>query len=859
MRTWQVDCISLAEMGPGATLASALAQPNFTVWRRLSFGAAHDALKLGQTPTLQRRPMDAEHAHVAAALRPIREQRARIAALVTKPEFGPLLLSEVEPLLGPEQRPPLVPLVPLSSCARSCGGRGWCELVHGRAQCGCFVAGGLLRGAGFGGPMCEGEHPRARPHRRPADPAVGGAPHWGPACPGECSGRGVCDWQGFCKCDDGFWGLDCAIQMGASGRPEFAERAPRLVGALGLKQRGRRSGLQSARPRVYVLDLPPVYRFGVDFARQFEDRLHERFRASVHRTADIQRADFVYMPGPPLVIDGHRLLARLWYARERSPLWKLAGSPGAALAGARFAASATAPSGQLSNFTLAPLPGLARHMMCLLTERGAMDSFQLSYSDDDREEWPAIAHEPYALGLTREWAARTRAGVLGGHDPGSPSQQQPVAALARTGSYHAHLDCGVPWDPQPPGLLASPDADARLDALLRLAEGSSERAGGKTVTHRQRALAELVHLLGEATEWRFNVLGRPLLRGLFGRGVMKPTAALAARSCELPDDLRPDSRARRWLGLQFNGGTTPPVSFMRGVDIALPQLLLLSGGGSHADQPSCDMMRQSSPHSPHFDRHELHRRRSTLLWFGGHHGHGGARTQIFRLYGGDGKGGGGAEPGFVLIDSLAGGARRSAINMSLSSVFCWVPRGQGEGDPTRHMVAIFHGCVPVFSLGREGADDALPFEEVIDWRQISLRVPKDRLQELPNTLWAAVEDSQRLAAMQRRLGCAWRQLFWSSLVGSCFGEPTDDEHDAFGALTAVLRLRIERMDGHAAVLPPLGGHGGCEGVPIAVSSTEPAPGATEGLLLLRPTVRSSRHSRWRRFRTLSSRMMRETA
>eukprot|EP00964_Phaeocystis_antarctica_P119583 scaffold83301_cov51-Phaeocystis_antarctica.AAC.2 len=83
--------------------------------------------------------------------------------------------------------------------------------------------------------------------------------------------------------------------------------------------------------------------------------------------------------------------------------------------------------------------------------------------------------------------------------------------------------------------------------------------------------------------------------------------------------------------------------------------------------------------------------------------------------------------------------------MSLSSLFCWVPRGQGQGDPTRHMVAIcpkpspnpnpnpnpdpnpnptqvsiYHGCLPVFSLGETAEqDDALPFDEVLDWGRFS--------------------------------------------------------------------------------------------------------------------------------------------
>ena len=119
----------------------------------------------------------------------------------------------------------------------------------------------------------------------------------------------------------------------------------------------------------------------------------------------------------------------------------------------------------------------------------------------------------------------------------------------------------------------------------------------------------------------------------------------------------------------------------------------------------------------------LHANRSTLLWFGGHSGHGDARTRLFRLHSG--------RDGFALLDTLRSSERRDAINMSLSSAFCWVPRGQGQGDPTRHMVAAFHGCVPVFSLGpSRDADDALPFDELLAWRRFSLSVPTDKLESL---------------------------------------------------------------------------------------------------------------------------------
>ena len=37
------------------------------------------------------------------------------------------------------------------------------------------------------------------------------------------------------------------------------------------------------------------------------------------------------------------------------------------------------------------------------------------------------------------------------------------------------------------------------------------------------------------------------------------------------------------------------------------------------------------------------------------------------------------------------------------------------------MVAIYHGCLPVFSLGATDCyDDALPFDEVLDWGRFSV-------------------------------------------------------------------------------------------------------------------------------------------
>ena len=178
--------------------------------------------------------------------------------------------------------------------------------------------------------------------------------------------------------------------------------------------------------------------------------------------------------------------------------------------------------------------------------------------------------------------------------------------------------------------------------------------------------------------------------------------------------------------------------------------------------------------------------------------------------------------------------------MSLSSLFCWVPRGQGQGDPTRHMVAIYHGCLPVFSLGEAAEqDDALPFDEVLDWRRFSLRVPTGRLAELPATLWPVARDAARLRAMQLELACAWRALFWTSLVGSCFGE--DVQGDAFSTLMSVLRHRKQPRRAAAAAaarrspcsLAVLPSHLARQ---VKASSRSLAPGASAELLELGGSV-----------------------
>ena len=57
------------------------------------------------------------------------------------------------------------------------------------------------------------------------------------------------------------------------------------------------------------------------------------------------------------------------------------------------------------------------------------------------------------------------------------------------------------------------------------------------------------------------------------------------------------------------------------------------------------------------------------------------------------------------------------------SHFCWVPPGQRYGDARRHILAAFHGCIPVFSI----PDGHHTLEELVPWSRMSLSVSQEEL------------------------------------------------------------------------------------------------------------------------------------
>jgi hypothetical protein len=447
-----------------------------------------------------------------------------------------------------------------------------------------------------------------------------------------------------------------------------------------------------------------------------ELKLTERLLRSSHRAATPEAADYFWMPGAPLVIEGHRLLARLWLVAER---WlpdghELLGAGGGAglgwgnSTGARWHGAGPAkPVGGTGGAADAKPRPLV--FMPLLTERASMDSFQLSYSDNDREEWPGLETALHVRGLfAHSPACRYH------HEMKIDGESHEAAATTDEATEIETLSMDL-LERRLARALAARRRRVSASSLVALFGGGgyeyfeARAAGG-------RGCSDDSTMPGKVPSRACRLqLARNARRDASGVG--RGATSSARDYCTLPESFLAWSPKRFWAGVQFNGNTRGPVWFQRGRDVVIPQLLLLKDGGSHADQPSCERMAHTSPFSPSFGSGRARGVwRPNLLWFGGHPGHDDARTRIFRLHRqGLALGQEKWKRGIVLFDSKrdAKSPRLDAINMSLTSRFCWVPRGQGQGDPTRHMVAIFHGCVPVFTLGPRTSDDALPLDELL--------------------------------------------------------------------------------------------------------------------------------------------------
>ncbi|PSC72923.1 exostosin-like glycosyltransferase [Micractinium conductrix] len=175
------------------------------------------------------------------------------------------------------------------------GPAGWCMAEQPKLECHCMLD-------GFGGPVCE------TPYE--------------PFCLNQCSGRGECN-LGFCKCHEGWHGIDCAQPSQAvdTSVPGLEAARPWIRDFVHTPAaREFPAGATRKRPLIYVYELPSEYTtlmlqyrlfaeyctpriFNPDNTSYFttftygaETGFLEALLQSEHRTLDPEEADFFYVP-----------------------------------------------------------------------------------------------------------------------------------------------------------------------------------------------------------------------------------------------------------------------------------------------------------------------------------------------------------------------------------------------------------------------------------------------------------------------------------------------------------------------------------------------------------------------------------
>ncbi|KAG2443680.1 hypothetical protein HXX76_002028 [Chlamydomonas incerta] len=138
-------------------------------------------------------------------------------------------------------------------------------------------------------------------------------------CPNNCLRRGTCV-AGFCLCQPGFFGNDCALSMapaGPNGTP-----TPAVLSDRGYTPR-------AAGPRVYIYDLPPeltTWRNDDRLDRWTTRHFLEMLTASGARVGDPKAADWFYLPVRlRSSSDGHVLRRALEYVQAAQPWFNATG------------------------------------------------------------------------------------------------------------------------------------------------------------------------------------------------------------------------------------------------------------------------------------------------------------------------------------------------------------------------------------------------------------------------------------------------------------------------------------------------------------------------------------------------------
>ncbi|KAL1496466.1 hypothetical protein AB1Y20_016420 [Prymnesium parvum] len=223
---------------------------------------------------------------------------------------------------------PPPPLLPARGCAPRCAA-GWC--VNG--SCVCFpeavaTRAGSCRRVAFASP--RGLRARGAEAALPLHPPSSAAAFNAAPCPLDCSSRGECDLHGFCRCEKGFWGLDCGLTAaGGGGGGAVAWRHPPAATA-------------PPAPRIYVYDLAVRWRLGAQLLAELDGALLGALLASPHREANAAKADYFWVPGPNLLP-----ARKLRHLRAAYPYWNRSGARPShilTLFGERGAADSDLPS-----------------------------------------------------------------------------------------------------------------------------------------------------------------------------------------------------------------------------------------------------------------------------------------------------------------------------------------------------------------------------------------------------------------------------------------------------------------------------------------------------------------------------------
>ncbi|KAI8107071.1 hypothetical protein M9434_001716 [Picochlorum sp. BPE23] len=174
------------------------------------------------------------------------------------------------------------------------GPHGWCEADTPEFKCPCIAD-------GLAGEFCQFNRESF--------------------CINQCGGHGICI-SGFCKCDAGWYGHDCAHKVPGMyiKSTDDAEIDPWIRDFARIPGSELPSGGKRLRPLIYVYNMDPIFdqtilQYRVDAGscvhRTFdasnvsvpqghgycsETGLHELFLQSPHRTLDPEEADFFYIP-----------------------------------------------------------------------------------------------------------------------------------------------------------------------------------------------------------------------------------------------------------------------------------------------------------------------------------------------------------------------------------------------------------------------------------------------------------------------------------------------------------------------------------------------------------------------------------